>query len=95
MDLGSAQNNVVAKLPMLKQGDYEMWKLRIEQYIQVQDYALWEVIENENSFKPHTRVTTNADESRIPRSSIECSRVVYPQRGWTGESIQSKDWSLN
>ncbi|GKA24216.1 hypothetical protein Tco_0710249 [Tanacetum coccineum] len=30
-----------------------------------------------------------------PGSSIECSRVVYPQRGWTGESIQSEDWSLN
>ncbi|GJR68953.1 retrovirus-related pol polyprotein from transposon TNT 1-94 [Tanacetum coccineum] len=30
-----------------------------------------------------------------PGSSIECSRVVYPQRGCAGESIQSKDWSLN
>ncbi|GJW19058.1 probable mediator of RNA polymerase II transcription subunit 37c [Tanacetum coccineum] len=29
-----------------------------------------------------------------PRSSIECSRVVYPQRGCTGESIQSEDLSL-
>ncbi|GKD53621.1 heat shock cognate 70 kDa protein-like protein, partial [Tanacetum coccineum] len=34
-------------------------------------------------------------ESIKPRSSIEFSRVVYPQRGWIGESIQSKDWSLN
>ncbi|GJZ13749.1 ribonuclease H-like domain-containing protein [Tanacetum coccineum] len=50
MDLDTAQNNVVAKLPLLKQGDYEMWKLRIEQYFQVQDYALWDVIENGNSF---------------------------------------------
>nr|GEZ07859.1 ribonuclease H-like domain-containing protein [Tanacetum cinerariifolium] len=31
MDLESAQNNVVAKLPLLKQSDYEIWKLRIEQ----------------------------------------------------------------
>nr|GEW86921.1 ribonuclease H-like domain-containing protein [Tanacetum cinerariifolium] len=30
----------------LSKGDYEMWKLRIEQYFQVQDYALWDVIEN-------------------------------------------------
>nr|GEU88906.1 ribonuclease H-like domain-containing protein [Tanacetum cinerariifolium] len=49
MDLESAQNNVVAKLPLLKQGDYEMWKLRIKQYFQVQDYALWDVIENARS----------------------------------------------
>ncbi|GKA58796.1 hypothetical protein Tco_0758109 [Tanacetum coccineum] len=53
IDLETVQNNAVAKLPLLKQGDYEMWKLRIEQHFQVQDYALWEVIENENSFKPN------------------------------------------
>ncbi|GJY42731.1 putative ribonuclease H-like domain-containing protein [Tanacetum coccineum] len=41
MDLETTQNNAIAKLPLLKQGDYEMWKLRIEQYFQVQDYALW------------------------------------------------------
>nr|GFB33463.1 hypothetical protein [Tanacetum cinerariifolium] len=27
MDLESAQNNVVAKLPLLKKGDYKMWKI--------------------------------------------------------------------
>nr|GEU52547.1 ribonuclease H-like domain-containing protein [Tanacetum cinerariifolium] len=44
---------------MLKQGDYEMWRLRIEQYFQVQDYALSDVIENGNSFKPGAQTTTN------------------------------------
>ncbi|GJT10964.1 putative ribonuclease H-like domain-containing protein [Tanacetum coccineum] len=63
MDLGSTQNNTLAKLPLLKQGDYEMWKIRIEQYIQIQDYALWEVIENGNSFKPQPKVTVHADGS--------------------------------
>ncbi|GKA42436.1 putative ribonuclease H-like domain-containing protein [Tanacetum coccineum] len=38
-----------------------MWKLRIEQYFQVQDYALWDVIENGNSFNPVARTTANAD----------------------------------
>ncbi|GJV35290.1 hypothetical protein Tco_1407767 [Tanacetum coccineum] len=38
-----------------------MWKLRIKQYFQVQDYALWDVIENGNSFNPVARTTTNAD----------------------------------
>ncbi|GJW71000.1 ribonuclease H-like domain-containing protein [Tanacetum coccineum] len=61
IDLETAQNNVVAKFPLLKQGDYEMWKLRIEQYFQVQDYALWDVIENGNSFKPVARIIANAD----------------------------------
>ncbi|GJS81528.1 putative ribonuclease H-like domain-containing protein [Tanacetum coccineum] len=61
MDLETAQNNVVAKFPFLKQYDYEMWKLRIEQYFQVQDYALLDVIDNGNSFKPVAQTTANAD----------------------------------
>ncbi|GJW29263.1 hypothetical protein Tco_0046138, partial [Tanacetum coccineum] len=61
MDLETTQNNAIAKLPLLKQGDYKMWKLRIEQYFHVQDYALWEVIEYGNSFKPVARTTTNTD----------------------------------
>ncbi|GJX62854.1 putative ribonuclease H-like domain-containing protein [Tanacetum coccineum] len=38
-----------------------MWKIRIKQYFQVQDYALWEVIKNGNSFKPVARIIANAD----------------------------------
>ncbi|GJW06535.1 ribonuclease H-like domain-containing protein [Tanacetum coccineum] len=61
MDLETTQTNAAAKLPLLKQGEYEMWRLRIEQYFQIQDYALWDVIENGNSFKPTARTTANAD----------------------------------
>ncbi|GKB58189.1 hypothetical protein Tco_0914375, partial [Tanacetum coccineum] len=42
-------------------GDYAMWRLKIEQYFQIQDYALWDIIENGNSFNPVARTTTNAD----------------------------------
>ncbi|GKF76224.1 hypothetical protein Tco_0225668, partial [Tanacetum coccineum] len=49
MELENTQNNALAKLPMLKLGEYEMWEIRIkQQYFQIQDYALWEVIENGN-----------------------------------------------
>ncbi|GJR24249.1 putative ribonuclease H-like domain-containing protein [Tanacetum coccineum] len=61
MDLETAQINTTTKLSLLKQGEYELWKLRIEQYFQVQHYALWDVIDNENSFKPVARTTTNVD----------------------------------
>ncbi|GJS15596.1 ribonuclease H-like domain-containing protein [Tanacetum coccineum] len=50
MEFESAQNNTTAKLPLLKLGEYEMWEMRIKQYFQVQDYALWEVIDNGNSW---------------------------------------------
>ncbi|GJT52541.1 hypothetical protein Tco_0978698 [Tanacetum coccineum] len=46
MELENSQNNSLAKLPILKLGEYEMWEIRIKQYFQIQDYALWEVIEN-------------------------------------------------
>ncbi|GJV34350.1 hypothetical protein Tco_1394750 [Tanacetum coccineum] len=29
-------------------GEFEIWRMRVEQYIQMIDYALWEVIENGN-----------------------------------------------
>ncbi|GKE16944.1 hypothetical protein Tco_1424521, partial [Tanacetum coccineum] len=37
---------VASKVLMLKPGEYEIWRMGIEQYIQMIDYALWEVIEN-------------------------------------------------
>ncbi|GJT39008.1 hypothetical protein Tco_0938873 [Tanacetum coccineum] len=61
MDLETTKTNTTVKLPLLKQGEYDLWKLRIEQYFQVQEYALWDVIENGNSFKPAAQTTTNAE----------------------------------
>ncbi|GJQ94853.1 putative ribonuclease H-like domain-containing protein [Tanacetum coccineum] len=34
MELENTQNNALAKLPMLKLGEYEMWEIRIKQYFQ-------------------------------------------------------------
>ncbi|GJS71028.1 hypothetical protein Tco_0703869 [Tanacetum coccineum] len=44
-----------SKVPMLKPGEFELWRMRIEQYIQTIDYTLWEVIENGATF-PKTQV---------------------------------------
>ncbi|GJR79189.1 hypothetical protein Tco_0149974 [Tanacetum coccineum] len=56
MELESTNSGPNAKLPILKLGKYEMWVIRIKQYFQIQDYALWEVIENSDSrvSVPHT-----------------------------------------
>ncbi|GJT55087.1 putative ribonuclease H-like domain-containing protein [Tanacetum coccineum] len=50
MEFESANSNTTDKLPILKLDEYEMWVIRIKQYFQIQDYALWEVIENGNSW---------------------------------------------
>nr|GEV52464.1 ribonuclease H-like domain-containing protein [Tanacetum cinerariifolium] len=49
MDQDSAHVMAASKVPMLKPGEYELWRMRMEQYIQMVDYSLWEVIENGNA----------------------------------------------
>ncbi|GJR35069.1 retrovirus-related pol polyprotein from transposon TNT 1-94 [Tanacetum coccineum] len=46
MDQDSAHMVAASKVLMLKPGEFELWRMRIEQYIQMIDYALWDVIEN-------------------------------------------------
>ncbi|GJY52165.1 hypothetical protein Tco_0443012 [Tanacetum coccineum] len=80
MDLETAQTTT-PKLPILKQGEYDMWRQRIEQYFQVQDYALWDIIKNENSFNPVPQ-TTNAKGT---------STTLMPGPVTTEEKLQKKN----
>ncbi|GKD64526.1 hypothetical protein Tco_1306634 [Tanacetum coccineum] len=45
-----------SKVSMLKPSEYEIWRMMIEQYIQMIDYALWEVIENGETLPKTTTV---------------------------------------
>nr|GEW52427.1 hypothetical protein [Tanacetum cinerariifolium] len=56
MEFESATNNTTAKLPILKLGEYELWVIRIKQYFQVQDDALWEVKQNGNEATKKTQM---------------------------------------
>ncbi|GKB98465.1 ribonuclease H-like domain-containing protein [Tanacetum coccineum] len=82
MDLETTQTNAAAKPPLLKHGEYEMWRLNKEQYFQIQDYTLWDVIENGNSFKPTERTTANADGT---------STLLIPSPVTTEEKAQKKN----
>ncbi|GKF69796.1 hypothetical protein Tco_0202853, partial [Tanacetum coccineum] len=64
-----AQNNTTAKLPLLKLGEYEIWEMRIKHYFQVQDYALYEVIENGNSWVSVPQ-TTQENGTSITKMSV-------------------------
>ncbi|GKD68849.1 hypothetical protein Tco_1322939 [Tanacetum coccineum] len=46
---GSSTIVTAAKLPVLNLGEFKLWKMRIEQYFLMTDYALWEVIVNGDS----------------------------------------------
>nr|GFC89955.1 hypothetical protein [Tanacetum cinerariifolium] len=51
------QYPIVAKIPVLDTGKFEQWQFRIQQYLQHEHYALWEVIKFGDSYK----VPTNSD----------------------------------
>ncbi|GJW43811.1 ribonuclease H-like domain-containing protein [Tanacetum coccineum] len=42
----TTQTMSALKLPILKTGDYDLWSMRMEQYLTHTNYALWEVIVN-------------------------------------------------
>ncbi|GJR91768.1 putative ribonuclease H-like domain-containing protein [Tanacetum coccineum] len=50
MELENSQNNSLAKLPILKLGEYEMWEIRIKQSFRSKTYAVWEGDEYGNSW---------------------------------------------
>ncbi|GKC12229.1 hypothetical protein Tco_1009011 [Tanacetum coccineum] len=55
MHQDSAHIVTASKVPRLKPGEFELWWMRIEQYIQMINYALWEVIVN-GATLPKTQV---------------------------------------
>ncbi|GJX84547.1 ribonuclease H-like domain-containing protein [Tanacetum coccineum] len=58
-----------SKVPILKPGEYELWKMRMEQYIQMVNYSLWEVIENGNT--PPKTTLVEGVEKVIPLTTTE------------------------
>ncbi|GJW84199.1 ribonuclease H-like domain-containing protein [Tanacetum coccineum] len=84
-----------------------MWRLKIEQYFQIQDYALWDVIENGNSFKPTARTTVNADgtstsmisgpattEEKAQKKNDVKARSMLLMLAILGENISQEDLNL-
>ncbi|GJW55169.1 putative ribonuclease H-like domain-containing protein [Tanacetum coccineum] len=70
MDQDSTHIMAASKVPMLKLGEYELWRIRMEQYIQMIDYSLWEVIENGNS-APKTKLVEGVETTIAPATTKE------------------------
>ncbi|GJZ12942.1 hypothetical protein Tco_0548172 [Tanacetum coccineum] len=77
-----------SKVPMLKPGEFEIWRMRIEQYTQMIDYALWEVIENGATLPKTTTVEgvvtvmpiTTAEETAQRRLELKAMKY-YNDKG--------------
>nr|GEX70945.1 ribonuclease H-like domain-containing protein [Tanacetum cinerariifolium] len=64
-----------AKLPILNPNEFDLWKMRIEQYFLMTDYSLWEVILNGDSPSP-TRIV-DGDVQIIAPTTVE-QRMLSP-----------------
>ncbi|GJZ65359.1 ribonuclease H-like domain-containing protein [Tanacetum coccineum] len=69
MDQDSVHMVAASKVPMLKPGECELWRMRMERYIQMIDYSLWEVIENGNA--PLIKKVVEGVETTIAHSTAE------------------------
>nr|GEY62783.1 hypothetical protein [Tanacetum cinerariifolium] len=59
-----------AKLPVLNPGEFELYKMRIEQYIQMINYARWEVIVN-GDLPPPKRIVDGVEKTYPPTTAKE------------------------
>ncbi|GJU45681.1 hypothetical protein Tco_1202947 [Tanacetum coccineum] len=62
------------KLPVLKTRDYDLWSMRMEQYLTHTDYALWEVIVNGDA-PAIASASTGTEESKMQRPYGKQSRL--------------------
>nr|GEV11730.1 ribonuclease H-like domain-containing protein [Tanacetum cinerariifolium] len=89
-----------AKLPILNLNEFDLWKMRIEQYFLMTDYSLWEVILNGDSLIP-TRVIDGVvqpvaptiAEQRLARKNELKARgtllMALPDKHYTNESVSA------
>ncbi|GJX53082.1 hypothetical protein Tco_0281451, partial [Tanacetum coccineum] len=68
MESVNAQMVAAAKLPVLNPNEFDIWKMRIEQYFLLTDYALWEVILNGDP-SPPTRTVEGVNQVIAPTSA--------------------------
>ncbi|GJS97228.1 putative ribonuclease H-like domain-containing protein [Tanacetum coccineum] len=69
MEAISSPMVAAAKLLLLNPGEFKLWKIRIQQYFLMTDYALWEVIVNGDS--PPPKRTVDGVEQTYPPTTAE------------------------
>nr|GEX42776.1 ribonuclease H-like domain-containing protein [Tanacetum cinerariifolium] len=86
------QYPTVAKIPILDTGKFEQWQFWIQQYLQHEHYALWEIIEFGDSYEVPTNTsnTTTIDKTS-DETGMKSGRTVT----LTAEDMQKKKNDVN
>nr|GEY87260.1 hypothetical protein [Tanacetum cinerariifolium] len=81
------QYPTVAKIPVLDTGKFKQWQFRIQQYLQHEHFALWEVIEFEDSYVvPASSSSTTTTDTTSGETGTKSGRTVT----LTAEDMQKK-----
>ncbi|GKE99876.1 hypothetical protein Tco_0023227, partial [Tanacetum coccineum] len=65
----TTQTVSVLKLTILKTGDYDLWSMRMEQYLTHTDYVLWEVIVNGDAPAAVASASTGVEGHILPKTA--------------------------
>ncbi|GJY46740.1 hypothetical protein Tco_0435803 [Tanacetum coccineum] len=65
----TSQTVFALKLLVLKTGEYDLWSMRMKQYLTFTDHALWEVIVNGDSVSPVASASTSAEGPIPPKTA--------------------------
>nr|GEZ07364.1 hypothetical protein [Tanacetum cinerariifolium] len=90
MDSLSPQVVSAAKLPILNPNEFDLWKMRIEQYFLMTDYSLWEVILNGDSPVP-TRLVEGVAQPVAPTTVEQKLQNLVSQLEIHGVSLSQED----
>ncbi|GKG44468.1 hypothetical protein Tco_0485906, partial [Tanacetum coccineum] len=55
---------VTLRIPMIKKGEYDLWSMKMRQYIAITDHILWDIITNRD------QATTDPASSSAPKTSL-------------------------
>nr|GEW67210.1 hypothetical protein [Tanacetum cinerariifolium] len=85
------QNLTLAKIPILDTGKFEQSQFRIQQYLQHEHYALWEVIEFRDSYEVPASVATIETSSDGTEQTFNRLQVIVGQLQFMDVEIEQDD----
>ncbi|GJS35113.1 hypothetical protein Tco_0533495 [Tanacetum coccineum] len=91
MEAGTTSTTLTARLPILNQGEYDLWLMRIERYLLMTDYSLWEVIPNGNKVLKRTVGETEQEYEPTTAKEKQDRRNEMKARGTLLMVLPNKD----